>query len=153
MNELLLQFIYAMFATCGFCIIFKVPHRHIPVCILVGALCWTCYQVCIYYNSSPVIACFIASCLAGTLSDICSRLFKEASTIFTIPGMICLVPGSNIYYTMVALLRNDMSDTAQIGTQTLLMAGSIAAGLLVIGALIKVVRSVVRKTVALKDKF
>ena len=153
MTSLLIQFIYALFATCGFCIIFKVPLKHIPVCIIVGALCWSCYQICMHYGASAVISCFIASCFAGLLSDICSRLFKEASTIFTIPGMICLVPGSNIYYTMESLLQNDMSDTAQIGTQTLLLAGSIAAGLLTIGAVIQVIRSIVKKTVALKDNF
>lgn len=153
MTSLFLQFLYALFATFGFCIIFKVPLKRIPVCMLVGALCWSCYQICIYYDVSAVISCFIASCLAGLLSDICSRIFKEAATIFTIPGMICLVPGSNIYYTMDALLQNDMSSTAQIGTQTLLLAGSIASGLLTIGAVIQVLRSIFRKTVAFKDKF
>ena len=99
------------------------------------------------------IACFIASCLVGFLSDICSRICKEAATIFIIPGMICLVPGYNIYYTMEALLGSELGDAAKVGSQTLLMAGAIAAGLLVIGAVINVIRSIIKKTAALaKEK-
>lgn len=152
MTYLLIQFIYALFATCGFCIIFRIPLKKIPICMLVGSLCWVCYQVVIFYGASEVIACFIASCSAGLFSDICSRIFKEASTLFIIPGILCLVPGSKIYYTMAALLEHDIEKAASIGTQTLLMAGAIAVGLLIIGALIKVVRSIIGKTIALKQK-
>ena len=34
MSDLLLQFIYALFATCGFAIIFRVPLKHFPVCMI-----------------------------------------------------------------------------------------------------------------------
>ena len=149
MSDLLLQFIYALFATCGFAIIFRVPLKHFPVCMIIGGLAWSCYQICLYYNASAVVGCFIAACLVGLLSDICSRVFKEAATIFIIPGMISLVPGYNIYYTMEALLSSELGDAAKVGSQTLLMAGAIAAGLLVIGAVINVIRSIVKKTAAL----
>ena len=152
MNELALQFIYALFATGGFCILFNVPVKQIPFCMLTGALSWSCYQISIYYGLYPVLACFTASCFVGLFSDFLSRIRKEASTIFTIPGIICLVPGSNIYYTMAAMLESDFSKTASVGTETLLMAGAIAAGLLIIGSLIKIVRSIVRKTITIRKQ-
>ena len=40
MSDLLLQFIYALFATCGFAIIFRVPLKHFPVCMIIGGLAW-----------------------------------------------------------------------------------------------------------------
>ena len=72
-------------------------------------------------------------------------------TIFIIPGILCLVPGAKIFYTMEALLRNDVQDMAQIGVETLMMAGAIALGLLVMGAIIKVFRAIVSKTVSTLD--
>ncbi len=147
MIYLLTQFIFIMFATCGFCIIFKVPVKHFPPCVATGSVGWLIYQLSMYYDASPVLSCFVASCAVGLLSDICARLFKDASTIFIIPGILCLVPGSGMYYTMEALLDNNMSEAASRGTQTLLMAGAIAAGLLIIGSLIQVIRSLVRKTI------
>ena len=74
-------------------------------------------------------------------------------TIFVIPGILCLVPGAKIFYTMEALLKNDIENMAQIGVQTLMMAGAIAMGLLVIGAIIKVFWALIHKTVTIKDKF
>ena len=150
MTTLLFQFISALFATCGFCIIFRVPVKNIPVCVLIGALGWVCYQISMYYDASPVLSCFLASCLVGLFSDISSRLFKEASTIFIIPGILCLVPGASIYYTMVSLLEHDMDAFAENGTGTLMMAGAIAAGLLIIGSMIQLVRSLVKKAASLR---
>lgn len=147
MIHLILQFLFATFATCGFAIIFQVPLRHFPPVSLVGGLGWACYQICIDYNSSPVIACFVAACLVGFLSDICSRLFKDAATIFTIPGILCLVPGAGMFYTMKAFLDHDMEALSSTATKTLLMAGAIAAGLLAIGSIIKIIRSFVQKAV------
>ena len=89
--------------------------------------------------------------MVGLCSVIASRIFKEAMTIFIIPGILCLVPGAKIFYTMEALLRNDVQDMAQIGVQTLMMAGAIALGLLVIGAVINVFWSIVHKTASIKD--
>ena len=151
-THLLLQFLFALFATCGFCIIFRVPAKRIPVCVLVGALGWFSYQLSMLYDASPVLSCFVASCAVGLLSDVCSRLFKDASTIFIIPGILCLVPGSGMYHTMMAMLDHDMNGAATTGTQTLMMAGSIAAGLLIIGAVIRVIHSMVRKTITIKTK-
>lgn len=148
MMELFIQFVLALLATCGFCIIFRVPVKDIPVCIIIGALGWVVYKISVYYQVSPVLACFVASCMVGLLSDVASRIFKEASTIFIIPGILCLVPGSNIYQTMAAMLSHDMENTASIGAQTLLMAGAIAAGLLVTGSVIKVIRAIIKKTIS-----
>ena len=152
MNDLILQLIYALFATCGLSIHFKLPAKQIPYCMMTGALSWGCYQFSIYYEMSPVMSCFLASCFVGVLSEIFARFRKEASTVFTIPGIICLVPGSNIYYTMAAILEQNFNQAASVGTETLMMAGAIAAGLLIVGSLIRILRSVIRRTVNLKEK-
>lgn len=90
-SQLIVQFLFAFFATCGLSIIFRVPVPKIPVCGLIGACGWLIYYiVTTYYGFSGVIACFCASCVVALLSDISSKVFKEAATIFIIPGIICL---------------------------------------------------------------
>jgi uncharacterized membrane protein YjjB (DUF3815 family) len=153
MLHLLTEFILAMFATAGFSLIFRVPIRHIPACVIIGACGWVTYEISMYYYASPSIGCFFGACNVGLLSTIASRMFKDASTIFVIPGILCLVPGSAIFNTMAALLRDDFSSAMDVGMQTLLMAGAIAFGLLVIGAVIRVFFALMRKTVTLRDKF
>lgn len=151
MMHLFSQFMLAIVATLCFAIIFRVPVRHIPACVIVGGLGWVTYLITEYNMDSPVMGCFFGACMVGLCSAIAARIFKEAMTIFIIPGILCLVPGAKIFYTMEALLRNDVQDMAQIGVQTLMMAGAIALGLLVVGAIIKVFRALISKTVSIKD--
>lgn len=152
MMILLPQFLLALFATLGFAIIFRVPLSKIPICIVVGACGWIAYLVSDYYFNSPIIGCFLGACLVGLLSIIAAKVFKDAATIFVIPGILCLVPGAKIFSTMEALLKNDLTEMGTVGLQTLLMAGAIAMGLLVIGAVTRIIRSLITKTVTLKDK-
>ena len=151
MMHLFSQFMLAFVATLCFAIIFRVPVRHIPACVIVGGLGWVTYLITDYNMDSPVMGCFFGACMVGLCSAEASRIFKEAMTIFVIPGILCLVPGAKIFYTMEALLRSDITEMAEVGIQTLMMAGAIAMGLLVMGAIIKVFRAVVSKTVSIKD--
>lgn len=145
-SQLIVQFLFAFFATCGLSIIFRVPVPKIPVCGLIGACGWLIYYiVTTYYGFSGVIACFCASCVVALLSDISSKVFKEAATIFIIPGIICLVPGAGMYRAMLALLSNDINGFTEEGTITLLAAGSIAVGLLVMGSLLRIIRMIFRR--------
>ncbi|MBQ6402178.1 MAG: threonine/serine exporter family protein [Firmicutes bacterium] len=153
MTHLLIQFVLALLATGGFSVIFRIPVRRIPFCALVGAFGWITEEIAVYYYSSPVFGCFIGACTVGLLSTLASRTLKDASTIFVIPGILCLVPGLKIFNTMYALLKGDIAEAAQIGTETLLMAGAIALGLLTIGAILRVFFALARKTVTLRDKF
>ena len=151
MTHLLEQFMLAFIATGGFTILFRVPLKHIPVCMCVGGIGWICYEISMYYYTSPVLGCFLGACAVGLLSQIAARCLKDAVTIFVIPGILCLVPGSKIFNTMAAFLQEDYKSAVDVGTQTLMMAGAIAVGLLTMGAIIRVIRSIIRKTINLKE--
>lgn len=152
MMHLLTQFLLALFATLGFAVIFRVPVRHIPACVATGALGWITYLISDTFFDSPIMGCFFGACMVGLCSAIAARIFKEAMTIFTIPGILCLVPGAKIFYTMEALLEEDLEKMGEVGIQTLMMAGAIAMGLLVMGAVIKVIFTMISKTVSIRDK-
>lgn len=137
------QFLYAFAATLGFCLIFHVPLRHIANASLIGACGWAAYQFFISVAVSDVLACFAAACIVGLLSEIFCRIFKEASLIFIIPGVLPLVPGAGMYNTMLSLMSDDILLTARIGTTTLLMAGGIAMAILLVSALSRVVTMIV----------
>ena len=141
--DLLIQLLLAMAGTLGFAIIFRAPLRRMPACVFIGGCGWVSYLITVNCFDSPILGCFIASCLVGLMSDIFARVLKDAATIFIIPGILCLVPGAKIFYTMEALLKEDFTGTAEIGLQMLLMAGAIAMGLLVMGAIIRVVRTAI----------
>ncbi|MEL7654944.1 MAG: threonine/serine exporter family protein [Bacillota bacterium] len=130
-------FLFAFCSTVGFCILFHVPKKHIISASLVGACGWVTYTYFISSGSGSVLACFAGSCIVALISDLFSRAFKDAATIFIIPGILPLVPGANMYYTMLAILEGDVEKTASIGTETILMAGAIAVALLAVASIIK----------------
>lgn len=144
-TSLFLQFLYAGLATFGFTIIFRVPKSDILVCSLIGAFVWLTYQITFDYGFTPVMACFLGACTVALLSDICSKLLKDAATIFIIPGIMPLVPGAGMYRMMLELIHNDMTGFATEATQTLMSAGAIAVGLLVMGSLLKIFRMATKK--------
>lgn len=141
------SFLFAFVSTVGFCILFHVPKKHIITASFVGACGWVTYTYFTTSGDGKVVACFAGSCIVAILSDIFSRSFKEAATIFIIPGILPLVPGSGMYYTMIAILEGNYQETASVGTETLLMAGSISVALLVVASVIKVLVLIVTQIV------
>ena len=144
-TSLIMQFIYAGLATFGFTIIFRVPKSDILICSLIGALGWTTYQIAFGYEFTPIMACFLGACVVALLSDMSSKILKEASTIFIIPGIMPLVPGAGMYRMMLELIHNNMTGFADEAVQTLMSAGAIAVGLLVMGSLLKMIRMAGKK--------
>jgi uncharacterized membrane protein YjjB (DUF3815 family) len=134
---LFLQFIFAFFATAGFTLIFNIPHRHIFFAGFSGACGWLTFQYLQSIAQPNVIACLIASCLVAAMAEIFARIFKEASLIFVIPGILPLVPDAGMYKTMLAFLHEDIAAAAEIGTETLMLTGSIAVGILIVSSIVR----------------
>lgn len=133
------SFLFAFCSTLGFCILFHVPIRHILAASFVGSCGWVAYTYLTSTDSGKILACFVGACVVAIISDGFSRAFKEAATIFIIPGILPLVPGAGMYYTMLAILDGNIEEMAAVGTETLLMAGAISVGLLVVASLIKMI--------------
>lgn len=146
------SFVFATFATFGFCILFHVPFRCMFPAAALGGMGWFVYQLLMELGLGITASAFLASCLVALLADICSRLIKEAATVFVIPGILPLVPGSGIYYTMFHFIRGNMDKAGAWGARTLMIAGAIALGLLVIASLIRIVVNTKRNIKRWNDK-
>ena len=134
--EMTAAFFEAFFATLGFSFVFHVPKRHLFWVSLIGGSGWLFYDLCLYHGVSKVIACFVGACIVALMSDIFSRVFKEAATIFLIAGILPLVPGAGMYYTMLYTINGELDLAAQTGIQTLFMAGAIATAIFVINPIV-----------------
>jgi uncharacterized membrane protein YjjB (DUF3815 family) len=143
-HTMILSFVFAFFSTLGFCILFHVPIRHIIPASFVGGSGWLIYTYLTSTGSHKILACFVGACGVAILSDIFSRTFKDASTIFIIPGILPLVPGAGMYYTMLAILDGDLEKLAVVGTETIFMAGAIAVGLLVVASIARIVTNILK---------
>lgn len=56
---------------------------------------------------------------------------KKPATVFITPGIVSLVPGAGMYYTMLYLVQKDYSQATIAGSETFFMAAAIAIGIIV----------------------
>jgi len=139
--------ICALFAVLGFCILFHSPKNTMIYTCIIGAVGQIVMQYLISIDQSLAIACFAGACTLAILSEFGSRAGKDATTVFIIPGIIPLVPGALIYRTMLTLLEGDMSESASLAFSTLVTALSIAAALVVISSLTRLLVKITNRII------
>ena len=130
MSNYVMQVILAMISTIGFSIIFNVPKKELAFCGVTGLAVWTMYLLTV--NAGYIWATLSAAALATVLARIFSIVRKMPVTIFLIPGIIPLVPGAGIYYTMFYIIFMDNEQAIGHGLMTIARAGTISLGLLII---------------------
>jgi len=129
--------LYASFlATMGFGILFNVPRKSLLTGGLVGMIGWIIYVVLtVNLQLNMIAATLIAAFGVATISQILARLKKMPVTVFSIAGIIPLVPGGMAYETIRQFIQNNYDEGIRLATVTLLMAGSIAFGLIISGVI------------------
>ncbi|MGI6737079.1 MAG: threonine/serine ThrE exporter family protein [Anaerovoracaceae bacterium] len=152
-EDLLIPILLGFASTFGFCILLNVPYRDILPATCIGGCGWLACELAAACGFGDIASTFLGACTVGLFSDILSRALHQASTVYTIPSIMILVPGARIYYTMVELIGGKLANAAILGAQTLFAAGAIAIGLLVVGAVISIILSINRHLVrAIKYK-
>jgi len=137
--DYILPCVYAFLATLGFCIVFDIKKpSFLVVASAVGTLGWLVFLL-LEGITSEVLRYFFATILVSLLSELSARLLKAPATVFLIPGIVPLVPGGGLYYTMTYLLDGDFSGFANKGIQTASYAAAIAAGVSIVTSLVRMI--------------
>lgn len=126
------QTVYSFLACFFFAIIQRAPRDELIYCGLTGSIGWLFYEVVTVPTGRPVVASFVASVAVTAASRFLSHIRRAPSTLYLIPGIIALVPGSGLYYTMYSMLTNDFMDSFAQGVYTLKIAGVIAVGIILV---------------------
>lgn len=126
----------SFFATMAFGVLFNVPRKTLLSGGLVGMLGWMIYVVLIdQVHMNLVTATLISAFSVATISQFLARLYKMPVTVFSISGIIPLVPGGLAYDTIRHLIDNNYSEGIRLASVTLLIAGAIAFGLILAGVI------------------
>lgn len=129
-------FYSSFIATMAFGILFNVPRRSLASGGLVGMIGWVIYIGLIdYLQLNAVLATLISAFSIATLSQSLARYHKMPATLFSVTGIIPLVPGALAYDTIRQFMENDYTEGVQLGTKTLMLAGAIAFGLIFSGVI------------------
>lgn len=131
-----LQFLYGGLAAITFGAIFRIHSSQYLRCGLVGGLGWVIFLITkdIW---GEIAGMFVAATLVAVLSEIFARRFAQPVVVFLTPGVIPLVPGGKAYLTMLSFLQNDYAEGVVLLVTTLLLAGAIAAGIILTSSIFR----------------
>lgn len=119
----------AFLGVMAFAILSQVPRRYYLPCAVVGALVWLLNQFLLRSGAGEVAACLAAAFLLTILARTLAVLWRVPVSIFLIPGIFTLVPGTGIFYLGYYLMSSQTAQMSAKATQVLLTAGAIAVGI------------------------
>jgi len=133
---LLLPALIAFVSCIGFCMIFNIRDTNMLIAAIGGALAWVVYLTVDHYGDS-VLANFMGGIFVSLFSEVVARIRRCPSTCILIIGLLPLVPGSGIYYTMKYYVQGQYADFAAKGMATLTAAGAIALGVMLVISMVR----------------
>jgi len=137
-KDLILPCLYAFAGSAAFCFVFQLRcWQHILCASLSGAAGWLVYLL--LHESSTVVRGLLATLVVALLSEVFARVFKSPAAVFLQIGIIPLVPGGGIYYTLEALISGNMSLFVEKGLETVAFAGSIAVGCSLVASVARII--------------
>ena len=131
MNKEILQIIMAGIGTLGFSIYFRVSEKNVAASTAGGAVGFAFYLLIFKLTKSLFFANFAAAFFIYLNSELCARILKAPSNVFLVPGIIPLLPGGALYYTMYGIVNSNSNMLYRNGIDTVIMTVGIATGIVV----------------------
>ena len=148
---MVLQIIFSFLVSGSVAVLNSVQKKYIFLCGLSGVITSVVYNVSILHANAALSA-LISCVLLSICSQIFSQLTKVPSTIFTISGIMPIVPGSLLFKTFNSLAVNHYSQAINFGTQTILVGFSIAIGFFINETMTSIIMNLEKKFIKKNKK-
>lgn len=145
---------FSALAAMGFAMLFNVPRRTLWGCILCGAIGHACRTLLIEYTTANIVSATLGgSIIVGFLGGWLAERHKAPAPIFTVAGVIPMVPGVFAYNTMLGLIdlvsatplngNAILAETSINAVKTALILAALGAGIITPQLLFKRTKPVV----------
>ncbi|WP_040346707.1 threonine/serine exporter family protein [Neobacillus bataviensis] len=136
------QLITSFIATGAFGIIFNAPKETLVKCGLIGMGGWLVYYLLERYFDDAILASLAATIFVAVISQELAKFYKTPVIIFSVAGIIPLVPGGLAYNAMRNFVENDYNTAIGLAAKVFMIAGSIAFGLVFSEVINQVIRKI-----------
>jgi len=102
-----------------------------------GFIGYIVYALLLKLTVHYIFAILVGAVAVGLYSEIAARLLKAPSTVFSIPGILPLVPGITAYEMMQSIMGNDLMRALEKMIETVEGAGAIAFGIMIVTAVFR----------------
>lgn len=145
MTELIIQVIACTIGGLGYALMYNVKKDKIIAATIGGFLTITTYVIANQLLNNIFLATTLASAIITFYSEILARNLKSPATVFLLPGIIPLVPGGGLFYTMTGLLTSNMNQFKSSGTSTFETAAGIAIGVILASVIVHHINTLLYK--------
>jgi uncharacterized membrane protein YjjB (DUF3815 family) len=128
-QSLLTTVLFGFIATLGFGVLFSVPRNALLLSALVGTAGATIRFVMLGFGASPELATYTASLVVGLLGYGSAFVVEGPRLIYTVPGVLTMIPGISAYEVVVYFSNGAYQDGLVSVIKVTLTTGAIAAGL------------------------
>ncbi|MFD2682971.1 threonine/serine exporter family protein [Bacillus seohaeanensis] len=135
------QLLTSFIAAAAFGIIFNAPKRSLIKCGVVGMFGWIIYIILVMYEYDTILATLVASFVVAVISQIFAKVYKAPVIIFSVAGVIPLVPGGIAYDAMRNFVENDYNAAINLAAKAFMISGSIAVGLIFSEVINQIIRN------------
>lgn len=137
-KDIVLPCLCSFVACCAFGVQFNIRPGHLiaaSVGSLVSQLIFSLMETSGY---SSIKCCFVAAAAVAVYSEAMARFCKAPVNMYLIVGIIPLVPGGLIYYTMIALMTDDKETFLDRAVDAFSTAGAIAMGIFAVSSAVRI---------------
>jgi len=120
-----LNFIFCFIGCYFFALMLQTPKTAILYASLLGAFGYIVYLLT-YKIFGEVTGCFLGAMFISFFSEVLAKTRKTPSTVFLLPAVISIVPGINLYKTMLFFSLKQNNLALKMALQTFFSAGAIA---------------------------
>lgn len=130
MIDPVLQTIMGAFGSLGFALLFRVRGKLLIIAFLGGLLSWGTYCIAGNFVGHEALQYLVATTVLTLYSEALARLLRCPSTIMLVTGWIPLIPGGSLYYSISALVQDNMAEFVDRILHTFLLMIAMSAGML-----------------------
>lgn len=118
-------------AAASFGVIFNAPRKSLLRCGFVGMVGWIIYIILVNNHYDAIPASLISAVFISAISHIFAKIYRTPIIIFSVAGIIPLVPGGISYDAMRHFVLNDYNMAIQLAAKAFMISGAIAVGLVI----------------------
>ena len=141
----------ALIASLGFGIIFNIKGNKLIFAAIGGGISWFIYSLLLNLGVTTIPSLFISSICFSIYSEIFARILKTPVTTLVICGLIPLVPGAGMYYTMYEAITGNISASLELGLNTIASAGTLALGVIFVSSITRQINNYKAKKIKIEN--
>ncbi len=134
MNTIMIQFVTAFFGSIGFCLVFNLRKKLILPAAIGSIFCWGIYLLGMELCESELIACLLAAAFSALYAELLARIKKAPATLFLLPTVVSVIPGSKLFYTMSSIVQKEWDKATEYALVTMESAFAIGIGISLVWA-------------------